>query len=73
MREMQDSGIEWVGNIPIHWKIHPVYYYFGERKNKNRLGQENQFAFFKLWENCSQGHKFRAMVYYLRASILTTL
>ena len=41
MREMQDSGIEWVGNIPIHWKIHPVYYYFGERKNKNRLGQEN--------------------------------
>lgn len=41
MREMKDSGIEWVGSIPAHWRIHPVYYYFGEGKNKNRLGQEN--------------------------------
>ena len=41
MREMKDSGIEWVGSIPTHWRIHPVYYYFGEGKNKNRLGQEN--------------------------------
>ncbi len=41
MREVKDSGIEWVGSIPTHWRIHPVYYYFGEGKNKNRLGQEN--------------------------------
>lgn len=41
MREMKDSGIEWVGSIPFHWAIHPVYYYFGERKNKNKLGQED--------------------------------
>lgn len=41
MREMKDSGIEWVGSIPAHWKTHPVYYYFGESKNKNRFGQEN--------------------------------
>ena len=40
MREMKDSGIEWVGIIPSHWIIHPVYYYFGERKNKNKFGQE---------------------------------
>lgn len=39
-REMQDSGIEYVGAIPAHWKIHPVYFYFGERKNKNSLGLE---------------------------------
>lgn len=38
--EMKDSGIEWVGNIPVNWKIHPLYYYFGERKNKNVLGTE---------------------------------
>lgn len=41
MREMKDSGIEWVGIIPSHWIIHPVYYYFGERKNKNKFGQED--------------------------------
>lgn len=33
--EMKDSGIEWVGTIPAAWTIHPVYYYFGERKVKN--------------------------------------
>ena len=35
MREMKDSGIEWCGNIPINWEIHPLYYYFNERKNRN--------------------------------------
>lgn len=39
--EMKDSGIEWVGIIPAHWIIHPVYSYFGERKNKNRFGAED--------------------------------
>lgn len=33
--EMKDSGIEWIGTIPSSWTIHPVYYYFGERKVKN--------------------------------------
>ena len=37
---MKDSGIEWVGNIPAHWDIHPLYYYFSERKKKNYLGKE---------------------------------
>lgn len=41
MRIMKDSGLEWVGLIPEEWQIHPVYYYFGERKNKNSLGQED--------------------------------
>lgn len=39
--EMKDSGIEWVGEIPVHWSVHPVYSYYGERKNKNRLGKED--------------------------------
>lgn len=39
--EMKDSGIEWVGEIPAHWLVHPVYYYYGERKNKNYLGKED--------------------------------
>ena len=41
MREMKDSGIEWVGAIPATWKIHPLYYYFCKRKCKNTLGKEN--------------------------------
>lgn len=40
MTDMKQSGIEWVGKIPAHWNIHPVYFYFGERKNKNRFGKE---------------------------------
>ena len=39
--EMKDSSIEWVGMIPAHWIVHPVYTYFGERKNKNRFGAED--------------------------------
>lgn len=39
--EMQDSGIEWVGKIPKHWRVHPIYRYFGERKNKNLFGKED--------------------------------
>ena len=39
--EMKDSRIEWVGMIPAHWIVHPVYSYFGERKNRNRLGAED--------------------------------
>lgn len=34
------SGIEWVGDIPDSWNVHPVYSYFGERKVKNKLGKE---------------------------------
>ena len=39
--EMKDSKIEWVGMIPAHWPIHPVYTYFGERKHKNKFGDED--------------------------------
>jgi type I restriction enzyme S subunit len=41
MTDMKNSGIAWVGSIPSHWNVHPVYSYFGERRNKNRLGEEN--------------------------------
>lgn len=40
MRQMKDSGIEWIGQIPQTWDEHPIYYYFAERKNKNIFGQE---------------------------------
>ena len=40
MREMKDSGIPYVGDIPTSWNLHPLYCYFGERKNKNFALQE---------------------------------
>lgn len=40
--EMKDSGIEWVGKIPKHWHIHPVYTYFFEGNTSNyRLQEQN--------------------------------
>lgn len=38
--EMKESGIEYVGSIPAHWNMHPLYCYFSERKNKNTFGRE---------------------------------
>lgn len=39
--EMKGSGIEWGEAIPVHWNVHPVYYYFTERKKRNIRGKEN--------------------------------
>ena len=40
--QMKDSGIKYVGKIPSTWELHPVYYYFGERKVKNyALDEQN--------------------------------
>ena len=35
MRKMKDSGIEWLGLIPSHWKILPLFSMFQEHKLKN--------------------------------------
>lgn len=43
MREMKDRGLSFTGAIPVHWIMHPVYYYFGERKCKNILREETNF------------------------------
>ena len=40
MREMKDSGIKWIGNVPASWKLVPIRYLFRECTTKNRLGQE---------------------------------
>ena len=39
-RKMVESGIIWIGKIPANWTIHPVYYYFSERRHKNSMGRE---------------------------------
>lgn len=35
--EMKDSGIEWIGQIPKHWKTKRLKQIFDERVEKNRL------------------------------------
>ncbi len=32
---MRDSGIDWIGKIPEHWKLEPLKYCFGRRSEKN--------------------------------------
>lgn len=32
MREMKDSGIEWIGDIPVYWKIMPNKYLMRKEK-----------------------------------------
>ena len=39
-REMKDSGIEWIGSIPISWKTNTVFQLFSQVKNKNTDMQE---------------------------------
>ena len=35
MREMKDSGIEWIGEIPENWKVERLKWILNERKEKN--------------------------------------
>lgn len=39
MRNMKDSGIEWIGSIPSDWFLHPAKYSFVESRTKNTDGQ----------------------------------
>lgn len=41
MREMKDSGIEWIKEVPKEWDVSPLYVYFAERKNKNKEEKED--------------------------------
>lgn len=41
MQEMKESGIDWIGDIPIEWDVTILSALFGERKHKNRGLEEN--------------------------------
>ena len=38
MRAMKDSGIPWIGEIPVEWQVHPARYAFSEIRTKNTDG-----------------------------------
>ena len=35
MYSMKDSGVEWIGEIPVTWDVTILSALFGERKQKN--------------------------------------
>jgi len=37
--EMKDSGVEWIGEIPEHWEVTPMFCLFSENKVKNKDGR----------------------------------
>ena len=47
MREMKDSGISWVGEMPKEWRCLPIRALFTENRNKNFLGKETKALQFK--------------------------
>lgn len=51
--EMKDSGIEYIGEVPTKWNIHPIYYYFDERRRKNSGNKEQNLL------SLSYGHIIR--------------
>lgn len=49
-REMKDSGIEWIGEIPREWEIFPARYALTEVREKNRDGIIQNALQFKFGE-----------------------
>ena len=48
MREMRDSGIEWVGAIPAAWGVHRIASHFQEIKEKNTANAYSNALQFKM-------------------------
>lgn len=42
MREMKDSGIEWIGEIPAHWKTERLQWHITEVKESNKPEKSRQ-------------------------------
>lgn len=43
-REMKDSGIEWIGEIPAEWKTIRIKWILNERKEKSENGEEEPLS-----------------------------
>lgn len=47
-REMKNSGISWIGDIPKEWDVLPARYAFSEEKTKNTDGRTQNALQFKF-------------------------
>lgn len=41
---MKDSGVDWIGQIPAHWKVIKLKYLFDEVNNRSKTGMETLFS-----------------------------
>ena len=58
-QKMKNSGIEWIGEIPVHWGCKPIRALFFENNNKNYFRKETRALQFKNGEIVPK-HNFNA-------------
>lgn len=47
--EMKDSGVKWIGKIPINWQAVNPRWLFAQRKDRAKKGMEQYTASQKIW------------------------
>ena len=56
MREMKDSGVEWIGEIPKDWKLSKTKYfydcYFFAEKSSQKTGKCERYYLDKINNVC---------------------
>lgn len=58
MREMKDSGTEWVGAIPAAWGVHRIASHFQEIKEKNTANAYSNALQFKMGKIIAKPQKW---------------
>lgn len=58
MREMRDSGIEWIGAIPAAWGVHRIASHFQEIKEKNTANAYSNALQFKMGKIIAKPQKW---------------
>lgn len=58
MREMKDSGIEWIGAIPAAWGVHRIASHFQEIKEKNTDNAYSNALQFKMGKIIAKPQKW---------------
>ena len=58
MREMKDSGIEWIGAIPAAWGVHRIAAHFQEIKEKNTANAYSNALQFKMGKIIAKPQKW---------------
>ncbi len=66
MREMKDSGIDWIGNIPKIWSINKIKYIVQSRSVKYRLSKVGNYIGLENVES-SSGHYVKSETEYVDA------
>ena len=46
--KIKDSGIEWIGSVPSHWRVHTLYQLVTQVKEKNSNLQEKNLFLNRL-------------------------